>query len=78
MLEELGRGDLSCAATRRIIVLAIAQHADDLRCERLVQQLADLRAAFGIVGRHGAALHVLSRTRTDGLHVRDEACRAGP
>ncbi len=48
MLQEFLRGDLALEAARHEIVVPVAKDADQLRRQRLVQQLQDL-VAIGVI-----------------------------
>ncbi len=69
VLEKLGRDALRMNTARHVVVTLIAQNADKLGRERLVEQL-DHRVAVGAVAfRHRAAFYMLARALAQRLDV---------
>ena len=78
VFEEFGRDELRANAVRRVVVALVAQHADDLRGERRVQQLDDgLAVGFRIARRDRAFHHLLARACAQRAQIGDERVSSG-
>ena len=75
VLEELGRHALGVDALRHEVVALVAQHADDLGRERLVEQPHHRLAVGAVAGRHRALLDVLAGAAAQFLDVGQERLR---
>src|SRR6185295_11623954 len=72
VLEELGRHALGVDALRHEVVALVTEHADDLRCKRLVQQPQHHPAVGVVPGSHRALRDVLPGPLAQGLDVGEE------
>ncbi len=72
VLEELLRDRLRVDARGHEVVPLVAEHADDLRRQRLVQDLDDRLAVGAVALGHRPLLHMLPRSFPKRLDVRKE------
>src|SRR6266545_753797 len=72
VLEKLLRHGLSVDAGRRVVVAALAQHADNLRRQRLVEEAEHRLPVCPVALGDGTGLDVLTRASADLHDVREE------
>src|SRR5690349_9120979 len=72
MLLKLFGDRLGMNPRRHKVVSLIAQYADNLRRERLIQQLDDRFAIRPVPLSYGALLHMLPRPLTNLLYIRQK------
>ena len=78
MLQELGRHGLGVDAARHVVCLLVAQDADDLGRERLVQEAEDGVELAAVTGGHGPLRMCLRARATDRLEVGQEILAMAP
>ena len=78
VFQELGRNEFRANAVSRVVVSLVAQHADDFRGERRIQQFDDGLAVRLRVARRDRALHHLfARTRAQRAQIGNEGVVPG-